>query len=149
MKRLLALLATLHGLGFSFAFAEEPSLHDTILEMDKILFDAFNKRDVQTFRDVFDQDLEFYHDTAGVTDYAQAIENTERLFEQDTGLTRELITDSVSVYAIPDFGAIQTGKHRFCHPENDVMDCGVFDFMHIWKKNDDVWTIVRVVSYGH
>ena len=153
MNRLTALLTIVCGLVCGFvcpaALAEEPSLHDTILEQDKVLFDAFNSQDVQTFREVFDEDLEFYHDAAGVTDYVQAIEATERLFEADTGLTRTLIADSVSVYPIPDFGAIQVGKHRFCHPENGVVDCGVFDFMHIWKKSGDAWTIVQVVSYGH
>ncbi len=134
--------------GFT-ATAEEPSLRDTVLALDKQLFDAFNERDVDTFKRLFDKDLEFFHDTGGVTDYAQAIVNTERLFEADTGLTRELLLDTVSVYPVPNYGAIQVGKHRFCHPENGVMDCGTFEFLHIWRQQGDAWTLARVVSYGH
>ena len=99
--------------------------------------------------EIFDPGLEFYHDTGGVTDYDQAIENTRKLFQSNTGLTRELIVDSTSVHPIAGFGAIQVGKHRFCHPEKGAMDCGVFDFLHIWKKGEDSWTLARVVSYGH
>ena len=117
--------------------------------MDKILFDAFNNKDIEATRKIFDRDLEFYHDTGGVSDYDQSIQNSIRLFESDSGLTRELIADSVEVYPIAGFGAIQVGKHRFCHPEDGVMDCGVFDFLHIWKQEDTVWTLVRVVSYAH
>ena len=143
---LVALLPAFIGLA---ATAEEPSLRDTVLALDKQLFDAFNERDVDTFKRMFDEDIEFFHDIGGLSDYDQAITNTAQLFERDTGLTRELLLDSVSVYPVPDFGAIQVGKHRFCHPENGVMDCGTFDFLHIWRQQEDSWTLVRVVSYGH
>ncbi len=55
----------------------------------------------------------------------------------------------MSIYPIPDYGAIQVGRHRFCHPENGAMDCGVFEFMHIWRKEGETWRITKVVSYGH
>ncbi|MDJ0918474.1 MAG: nuclear transport factor 2 family protein [Woeseiaceae bacterium] len=128
---------------------EEESLYDKILAMDTLLFNAFNDRDLKTTKEIFDPDLEFYHDEGGVSDYDQAIENSRRLFEANTGLTRELIVESLYVYPIVGYGAIQVGKHRFCHPENGEMDCGVFDFLHIWKESNDAWTLTRVVSYSH
>ena len=143
---LVALFPAFIGLA---ATAEEPSLRDTVLALDKQLFNAFNERDVDTFKRMFDEDIEFFHDIGGLSDYDQAITNTAQLFERDTGLTRELLLDTVSIYPVPDFGAIQVGKHRFCHPENGVMDCGTFDFLHIWRQQEDSWTLVRVVSYGH
>lgn len=129
--------------------AEEATLLEEILRMDQVLFDAFNSGDIETTMTVFDPDLEFYHDTGGLAGYDQTIENTRRLFEANSGLSRELIAESVSVYPVPGYGAIQVGKHRFCHPENGVMDCGVFEFVHVWKKTDGSWTLARVISYGH
>lgn len=149
MKRYFQLGVLLSAVVCSHALAEGQSLYDEILRMDRILFDAFNNRDIETSKKIFDRDLEFYHDTGGVSDYAQTVANSERLFEANTGLTRELILDSVSVYPVPGYGAIQVGKHRFCHPENGTMDCGVFDFLHIWKQSEGTWTLARVVSYAH
>ena len=128
---------------------QNDALRDEILAMDAMLFEAFNNRDLETMKQLFDPDLEFYHDTGGVSDYRQSVENSRRLFEADTGLTRELLIEYARVYPVPDYGAIQVGKHRFCHPENGEMDCGVFEFLHIWKKNDSGWTVARVVSYAH
>ncbi len=147
-KSLFALVFSL-SLVTSPALTEEASLRDTVLELDRQLFDAFNARDVEVFKRMFDKDLEFFHDTGGVTDYEQAIIRTGQLFEADTGLVRTLLVDTVNVYPVPGYGAIQTGKHRFCHPENGVIDCGTFDFLHIWRQQDDAWTLARVVSYGH
>ena len=152
MKRLGFCIAVLLIFPLGLAQAEESkkdSLYDEILAMDTRLFTAFNEQDLETFKEIFDPSLEFFHDTAGLADYAQSIENSRRLFEADNGLTRKLLAESMQVYPIAGYGAIQVGKHRFCHPENGVMDCGTFDFMHIWKKSGDKWTITRVVSYGH
>ncbi|MGP9801781.1 nuclear transport factor 2 family protein [Rheinheimera sp. NSM] len=130
-------------------FANETSLQDEILQLDKQLFDAFNQRDIETTKAMLDADVEFYHDTGGLADYQQTIANLNRLFANAGDLKRELIPESSEVYPVKDFGAIQTGQHRFCHTENGKPDCGVFKFLHIWKQQDERWTVVRVVSYGH
>lgn len=129
--------------------AAEPSLQETILQLDKQLFDAFNQRDIETSKALLDKNVEFYHDTGGLADYEQTIANLTRLFANAGDLTRELVPGSTEVYPIKDFGAIQTGQHRFCHTENSKPDCGVFKFLHVWKLQQERWTVVRVVSYGH
>jgi hypothetical protein len=144
---MLALLATL--LWQNNSFAADPRLQHTILQLDKQLFDAFNQRDIDTSKALLDKDVEFYHDTGGVADYQQTIANLSRLFANAGDLTRELVPGSTEVYPIKDFGAIQTGQHRFCHTEQGKPDCGVFKFLHVWKQHDGRWTVVRVVSYGH
>lgn len=149
MKKLLLIIVASQSMICSVSLADEPDLYSTILELDRILFDAFNNKDIEIAKKLFDRDLEFYHDTGGVSDYDQTIENSSRLFEADNGLTRELIHDSVQVHPIAGYGAIQVGKHRFCHPENGILDCGVFDFLHVWKLEEGAWTLARVVSYGH
>ena len=125
------------------------SLYKEIAKMDSILFEAFNKRDVKKFETFFAKDLEFYHDKGGLTGYDHTIEFMKNTAQNDNGLKRELVRGSLEVYPIKDYGAMQIGAHRFCHPENGKMDCGTFKFVHIWKKINNEWKIARVVSYDH
>jgi len=113
---------------------ESKDLYDTIAYMDSILFDAFNNRDLAKQKTIFATNLEFYHDKGGVTHYNEVIENTRTLFNQNNGLKRTLLPGTLEVYPIKDYGAIETGTHRFCHKENGKDDCGVFKFVHIWQK---------------
>jgi hypothetical protein len=129
--------------------ASQSNLRLQILEMDKKLFDAFNEKNLEVTKSIFDLDLEFYHDASGVSNYDQTIENSRRLFSKGGDLRRELLPDSVEIYPIKDFGAIETGKHKFCHHENKKLECGTFKFLHIWKKTEEGWKLVRVVSYAH
>lgn len=124
-------------------------LYDTIVHMDSVLFNAFNNRDMDKLKNLFTEDLEFYHDKGGLTNYLQNIEAFKNLFDKNNGLKRELIAGSLEVYPLPDYGAVQTGKHRFCHTENGQPHCGTFKFVHIWKKRDGAWKISRIVSYDH
>ncbi|HEV7781081.1 MAG TPA: nuclear transport factor 2 family protein [Chitinophagaceae bacterium] len=124
-------------------------LYDTIAHMDSVLFNAFNSKDVEILKTLFTSDLEFYHDTGGLTDYTQNMLAFENTAAQNPDLKRELIPGSMEVYPVKDFGAMQIGSHRFCHTENGKPDCGVFKFVHIWKKTNKGWKICRVVSYGH
>jgi hypothetical protein len=124
-------------------------LYVEIAHMDSVLFNAFNSRDITEFKTLFTDDLEFYHDKGGLTDYTFSIESLKRTAASNTDLKRELIPGSLEVYPVKDYGAIQIGSHRFCHTENDKPDCGTFKFVHIWKKKDGEWKISRVVSYDH
>jgi ketosteroid isomerase-like protein len=130
------------------AWADSDSaLREEILAMDAEMFNAFNERDVQAMGRLFAEDLEFYHDKTGLTDREYSINSLRSLAESDSDLTRELL--STEVYPIPDYGAIQTGEHRFCHTEGGESDCGVFKFTHIWRKDEQGWKVARVISYDH
>jgi uncharacterized protein YcfL len=120
-----------------------------IAHMDSILFTAFNSRDIEKMRTLFTEDLEFYHDKGGLTDYKQNMEAFKSTAAANTDLRRDLIPGSLEVFPVKDYGAIQVGMHRFCHTENGKPDCGTFKFVHIWKKKDGEWKISRVVSYDH
>lgn len=126
-----------------------PELYDTIRKMDSLLFDGFNRQDLEVQKQIFDRDVEFYHDKGGLTRYEQVMENTKRLFAMNNGLKRTLIAGSLEVYPIKDFGAIEIGMHRFCHRENGKDDCGTFRFLHVWKSTPAGWKLTRVISYGH
>ncbi|MCC2615388.1 nuclear transport factor 2 family protein [Aestuariibacter halophilus] len=125
------------------------SLYDTIAQLDTQLFSAANAGQLDRVMDYFSNDLEFYHDTGGLGDYQQTRNSLQQMFASPHHPTRTLVEGSMAVYPIQDFGAIQTGKHRFCHEENGKQDCGTFDFVHIWQHTPEGWKIRRVVSYGH
>lgn len=117
--------------------------------MDSVLFTAFNNKDIATIKNVFSTDLEFYHDKAGLTNYDQNIKALLGNAAKNNGLRRTLVAGSMNVYAIPGYGALQTGEHIFCHEENGKTECGTFKFDHIWKKTNGEWKLTRVISYDH
>ncbi|WP_088329650.1 nuclear transport factor 2 family protein [Lacimicrobium sp. SS2-24] len=128
----------------------DDSLTTVILHQDGKLFDAFNQRDIEVMKAMLSEELEFYHDKAGVSDYQQNLAATKKMFNSDTDLRRELLPEFTEVHPIPGYGAIQSGRHRFCHTaQNGEPDCGVFKFLHIWKQQEDQWQITRVISYDH
>lgn len=147
----LLLLLLLSGCGQLSAQGKkvDDSLFNQIAHLDNVLFNAFNGRDIETFKKLFTTDLEFYHDKGGLTGYEYTIQSLKNTAARNDGLKRELVLGSLEVYPIKDYGAIQIGAHRFCHLENGKQDCGTFKFVHIWKKFGNDWKITRVVSYDH
>jgi hypothetical protein len=133
----------------STAQQDPTNLYETIIKLDSTLFHAFNTCDIETFQSMFSTDLEFYHDTGGLTDYNHTVNAIRTNCERKLGLIRTLVQGSLEVYPIKNYGAIQIGSHQFCHPENGKQDCGTFKFVHIWKYADGQWKITRVVSYDH
>ena len=128
-----------------------PGLFTEIAHMDSVMFDALNAHDLDKLMSTFDSSLEFYHDKGGVSNFEQNKKALGDLFERNktTGLRRDLVPGSMEVYPIKDYGAIETGLHRFCHEENGKQDCGTFKFLHIWQKKNGEWKVTRVASYDH
>jgi ketosteroid isomerase-like protein len=124
-------------------------LHDEITRIDRKFFDAFNSCDLKTMGELFSDDLEFYHDLGGVNDHAGTMDATRRNCEKGLGLRRTLVDGSLEIHPIGDYGALQKGRHTFCHLENGKNDCGTFEFVHVWKRTEDGWKLTRVISYGH
>ena len=138
-----------HGAGKTPAPDElsTAELHSTLAALDEKLFGASNRCDLETFQSLLADDLEFYHDQAGVTWSAQALTTATR--ENICGkVRRELVPGTLEVDRIKGFGAIEMGSHRFC--EVATGNCvGIARFMHVWKHEDGKWKISRVISYGH
>jgi hypothetical protein len=124
-------------------------LYDEIVRADRIMFDAFNRRNLDGLMASFSDDLEFYHDKDGRLSLADVRGGFDRMFKSPEAPRRELVPGSMRVYPIPKFGAMEIGSHKFCHVENGKEDCGVFDFSHVWQKQGDRWRVTRVLSYGH
>jgi hypothetical protein len=126
-------------------------LYRTIARQDSLLFAAFNRHDVATLQTFFAEDLEFYHDKGGLSNFAQTMAGFQRLFDNNktTGLNRQLVPGTLEVYPIKGYGAVETYQHRFCHQENGRDDCGTFKNMMVWRLREGQWKITRVVSYDH
>lgn len=124
-------------------------LRSAVLTADSALFTAFNNRDLVTLRSFFTRDLEFYQDNEGIENYAQTMKDFGKMFSQSAPIRRELVPGSLEVYPIKNYGAMEVGRHRFCHVENGKDECGTFSFVHIWRRTKTGWRVSRVVSYGH
>ena len=155
MKRFLFLIASLAILASTARSTEQlptteaPDLTQTIRRMDAKLFDAFNAHDVARLMSMFTDDVEFYQDDEGVSNYQQTKDDLAKLLTSSPDIRRELVKGSLEVHPIKDYGAIEIGVHRFCHKESGKEECGAFKFVHIWRNVGDSWKVSRVISYGH
>lgn len=127
---------------------QDKELFETIFKLDSAWFAAFNK-DITVFSSYIDSTLEFYHDGSGLTFYADNVAAFKRMMTRTPDLKRELLKETMEVYPIPGYGAVQIAQHRFCHMENGKMDCGVFKFIHTWKKTEQGWKVTRIISVDH
>lgn len=155
MKRLCQFVGSLiavTALGASASSAQAANpLFDTISALDTAAFDAFNHcsspGQLQKHASFFAPDVEFYHDTGGVTWSRQdMLANTAR--NVCGHFRRELVPGTLAVFPIRDFGAIETGSHRFCQFESGACE-GLADFAIVWSHQGGNWVITRVLSYGH
>ena len=128
-----------------------PELKETIMALDAAVFDAFNHCDdpaqLAKHGNFFDENVEFYHDTGGVTwTRNDMLANTSKYVCGQ--FTRELIADSFIVHPIKNFGAISQGSHRFCQRSRGKCE-GMAEFTMVWKNEGGLWKVTRVLSYGH
>jgi hypothetical protein len=126
-------------------------LFEAIATLDTAVFDSFNKcstpDQLQRHGSYFAVDVEFYHDTGGVTWTRQdMLANTQKY--ACGNFRRELLPGTLRVYPIKDFGAIAQGAHRFCQLKTGSCD-GTADFLIVWRNQGGNWSITRVFSYGH
>lgn len=129
----------------------EPSLLETVAGLDEATFASFNQcqdpAQLRKHAGYFASDVEFYHDTGGVTWSREAmLANTAK--HVCGKIRRELVAGSLAVYPIKDFGAIEQGVHRFCQLDTGRCE-GMADFVIVWRQRDDQWQATRVLSYGH
>jgi ketosteroid isomerase-like protein len=147
-RRALSLFAASLLAVVSATSAADP-LADEIARMDDRLSVAFNAHDIAALRVLFTDDLEFYQDNEGLGRYEQTMRDFESMFAQDNGMKRTLEPEGLEVVELRDYGAVQFGRHRFCHEEDGKEICGSFRFVHVWRKLDGDWKIARVISFGH
>lgn len=126
-------------------------LYDTVLALDSLLYQAYNSRDLDAFMVYFAPDLEFYHDVTGFTTYTDNLNRFKTNFTRPTVMRRVLLKNSLEVYPINGFGAIEVGTHQFYQTDPGKPERLVSEpkFMHVWQNTNGKWKIVRIVSYDH
>ena len=123
------------------------ALFSTIKSLDAKLFDAYNSCDLAVLGSMVSDDLEFYHDQTGLSvgkaPFLAAIK--QNICGQ---VQRTLIENTLEVYPLKGYGAVELGIHRFHHP-NEPGNIGDAKFVTIWHNDNGVWKVTRVISYQH
>ena len=134
-------------------------LKASIRARSQAVFDAaFETCDLASLRALVADDMEFYHDKGGVVawsgkEFVDAID--KRCAGQKAPGSyrsrRELVEDSLEVYAIPGYGAMEAGTHRFYERKGDGPEslAGIAKFDHVWQQVKGEWKLSRVMSYAH
>jgi hypothetical protein len=121
-----------------------------IASLDAEAFDAFNRCDLEKFGSFFTEELEFYHDNGGLTDRTRQ-SLVESVKNNICGkVYRVLVPETLEIYPMHGYGAVEIGVHRFYHPGRDSTESvGEAKFVHLWQEKDGAWKITRVISYDH
>lgn len=115
--------------------------------LDQRLFAAYNACDLDAFSSLFAPDVEFYHDTGGVTHTREEVIRNTRQYICGK-VRRELVAGTLKAYPIKDFGAIAVGEHHFCELATGRCD-GIAQFVIVWRETAGSWVATRVLSFGH
>lgn len=117
-----------------------------VKRLDAALFAAYNNCDLEKFGSFFPENLEFYHDQTGGGPTTR--EQLVAAIKQNIcgKVHRELV--SIEVYPMNNYGALETGVHRFSHPGIDN-DQGDAKFVQLWKYDAGRWWLTVVISYDH
>jgi hypothetical protein len=134
--------------GAAQATEQHDPLFNTIQSLDAKLFDAYNHCDLATLGAMVSDDLEFYHDQTGLsvgkTPFLAAIK------QNICGkVERTLLVDTLEVYPLKGYGAVEIGVHRFSHPGHPEAGMGDAKFVTLWQNKDGEWKVTRVISYEH
>ncbi|WBX75831.1 nuclear transport factor 2 family protein [Tenacibaculum ovolyticum] len=125
--------------------AVDINLHNEIVKMDSIYFNAYNTCDIKTQANIYHENLEFFHDKGGLStsksDLLKALKNNIC-----GKVTRTLIKGSIEVYPIKDYGAIQIGYHKFYNNQELNAKSIPSKFIVVWKQEKKQWKITKVIS---
>lgn len=123
----------------------DKELYLEIMEMDQQFFDAYNTCDLETQASIYADNIEFFHDKGGLmTSKDDIIEGTKNNICGK--VTRELITGSVEVYPIKDYGAVQIGYHKFFNNQEPEAKSIPSKFIAIWQNDNGNWKMAKVIS---
>jgi hypothetical protein len=92
-------------------------------------------------------DLEFYHDQTGLSvGKAPFIAGIKQNICGK--VQRTLLSSTLEVYPIKDYGAVELGVHRFSHPDQPS-NTGDARFVTLWRNTNGLWQVTRVISSDH
>lgn len=127
--------------------APNQKLYTEIVKQDSIFFNAYNTCDMATQASLYSDSIEFYHDKGGLsTSKKDILEATQKNICGK--VTRELVSGSIEVYPINNYGAVEMGLHKFHNNQEQEASqkSEPSKFILIWHKLKDKWEISRVIS---
>ncbi len=120
-------------------------LYDTIIKMDKEFFDAYNSCNLEKQAEIYSDNIEFFHDKGGLmTSKQDILDGTNKYICGK--VTRILLKESVEVYPIKDYGAVQIGFHKYYNNQEPDAESIPMKFILIWQYQNGKWKIKKVVS---
>lgn len=123
----------------------DPIIQKEIEIMDYEFFQAYNTCNIEKQAEIYDDNLEFFHDKDGLmTSKKEILEGTQKNICGK--VTRILIPNSIEVYPIKDYGAVEIGYHRFYNNQEPDAPSRASKFIIIWKKVTNSWKISKVIS---
>jgi hypothetical protein len=142
----------------SVVLPDGPALTAAIAERDAELFSVmFDRCEPEALSGIITADFEFYHDKAGrmvgreafVGDYTASCEAKKAADAWRS--RRELVADTLKVYAIPGYGAVEEGTHLFYERQGDGPErlVGRARFSIVWSLEDGRWRAGRALSIDH
>jgi CubicO group peptidase (beta-lactamase class C family) len=127
------------------------TLREEIESADQTLFSAYNACDITAFDRLLDSHLQFFHDTVGLTDHQWNVEALSKRCKESTKYRRVLEQDTLRVFPVPGFGAIEFGRHQFYATDGTAPSTLVAspEFINVWRKTSDGWKVAVALSVGH
>ncbi|WP_269714496.1 nuclear transport factor 2 family protein [Caulobacter sp. NIBR2454] len=134
-------------------------LKETLTKRDAEFFELFFQGcDAPRLRTMVTDDFEFFHDKDGliatsgdqfVADYAKGC--VEKQKPDAWNSRRELTPGTMKVWPAGGYGAFEQGDHVFYERKGKgpYKLVGKASFTQVWKLEDGVWKLARVLSYAH
>ena len=118
---------------------------------DQQFYSAFERCDVAGYGAMLSEDLEFYQDHTGKTNYVENLQALQSRCSDGIKLRRTLESGSLIVNAVPGFGAIQAGIQQFFSQTLSGEEHleATARFTNVWTKTSGTWKLVRIISYDH
>lgn len=135
----------------------DAELSATIIHLDSLFWNAYNRCDSGSMRQFFTEDLQFYHDKGGATyDYQTMVNGFQKnLCNGDLKVRREAVPGTVVVYPMRSadtlYAALISGEHYFYVTQNGKPEKreGLAKFTQLWIKKDGGWKMSLVLSFDH
>ncbi len=125
--------------------------YNEIYKQDSSFFNAFNTCDTITYKHFLSDNFEFYHDLGGLHYLDEEMKSMQEMCDRNSHIRRELIKNTLEVYKLGDYGALEIGVHNFYHtnPGQSEHLSGTYKFIQVWQKTGNDWKLLRVISYSH
>ena len=136
-------------------YTQQNSLEKTIQKHDSLFWNGYNKCDLSVFKHYVTDDFEFFHDKGGLTSgkelFLKSISENLCNTSNTWKLRREVAEGSEQIFPLNSYGAILRGEHKFYLIEDGKKEklIETAKFTHIWKNDQGVWRMSRVLSFDH